>query len=46
MAKIRHNHHFDTVDEVVSDATLVRKVACVQARDNFSMELMGAIQNR
>nr|AYM52918.1 8-amino-7-oxononanoate synthase [Sorangium cellulosum] len=27
-------------------ATLVPKVAYVQARDNFSMELMGAIQNR
>lgn len=51
MAKFKHNNFIDTVDEVISGAkrklgaTIIPKVAYIQARDNFSMELMGTLQN-
>ncbi len=51
MAKIKHNNFIDTVDEVISgvkknlEATIIPKVAYRQARDNFSMELIGTLQN-
>ncbi|MFH6972924.1 hypothetical protein [Flavobacterium petrolei] len=51
MAKIKHNNFINRVDEVISDAkikwdaTIIPKVAYTQVRDNFSMELMGTLQN-